>query len=321
MELLESPEDRGYPAEYLLSRIRGRRASLITDWRPLISEAVPLEYLSPSRYGGLATDKTPEGVWRSFVREYRWVYVQMNRTLREAFKPFFLYTELRTLFICLRHLKDKNTGRIDSLLAVSLLSDEIKGVLNTSKDIHSAVAGIERLFLSLSNGFRGLTEIADAEGLRGVEGRLTNTYLVHTLNAKLHPLMRDFFIRIIDSRNIISLYKYLRMNITAPLTFIPGGAIPETRLGEILKKKDLFGIGSLIREISGIKMEIPGATQIENALYRGITKFLKKAGKDPLGIGLILDYLWRCSIEAMNLSLLFYGKDLERDAIAAELVH
>lgn len=321
MELLESPEDRGYPVEYLLSRIRGRRACLITDWKRLIFEAAPLESLSPSRYGGLAADKSPEGIWRSLVREFRWVYVQLNGKLREIFKPFFLYTELRTLFICLRHIKDKNAGQIDALLAVSLLSDEIKRVLKTSEDISSAAAGIERLFLSLSDGFRGLTEIADAEGLRGVEQQLASTYLVHTVHATLHPLMRDFFIRIIDSRNIISLHKYLRMNMTAALTFIPGGTIPETRFRDILDKKDILRIGSLIREITGTKMEISGAAQVENALYKGITKFLKKAGKDPLGVGLILDYLWRCSIEVMNLSLLFYGKDLERDAIAAELVH
>lgn len=321
MELLETPEDRGYPLEYLLSRIRGRRACLITDWKSLISEAAPLESLSPSRYGGWVAEKSPEGIWRSLVREFRWVYVQLNGTLRQIFKPFFLYTELRTLFICLRHIKDKNAGRIDELLAVSLLSDEIKRVLKTSEDISSAVAGIERLFLSLSDGFRGLTEIADAEGLRGVEQQLTNTYLVHTVHAKLHPLVRDFFIRIIDARNIISLYKYLRMNMTAALTFIPGGTILETRLREILDKKDIFGIGSLIQEIAKTKMEITGAAPVENALYKAITKFLKKAGKDPLGVGLILDYLWRCSIEVMNLSLLFYGKDLERDTIAAELVH
>jgi hypothetical protein len=34
-----------------------------------------------------------------------------------------------------------------------------------------------------------------------------------------------------------------------------------------------------------------------------------------------MDYLWRCSIEAMNLGVLFYGKDLERDIVIAELVH
>ena len=34
----------------------------------------------------------------------------------------------------------------------------------------------------------------------------------------------------------------------------------------------------------------------------------------------ILDYLWRCSIEAMNLSVLYHGRDLEREAVTAELV-
>jgi vacuolar-type H+-ATPase subunit C/Vma6 len=59
---------------------------------------------------------------------------------------------------------------------------------------------------------------------------------------------------------------------------------------------------------------------VEVALYQGITKFLRGEGKDPLDAALILDYLWRCSLEVMNLSLLLEGKDLEREEAAAELV-
>jgi hypothetical protein len=35
----------------------------------------------------------------------------------------------------------------------------------------------------------------------------------------------------------------------------------------------------------------------------------------------VLEYLWRCSLEITNLSLLFAGKDLEREELAAELVY
>jgi vacuolar-type H+-ATPase subunit C/Vma6 len=59
---------------------------------------------------------------------------------------------------------------------------------------------------------------------------------------------------------------------------------------------------------------------VELALYKGMTRWLRKEGREPFGAGPILDYLWSCSIEAMNLSVLYQGKDLERDIVAAELV-
>ncbi|HYQ48378.1 MAG TPA: V-type ATPase subunit [Thermodesulfovibrionales bacterium] len=321
MDLLEYPEDRGYPTDYLLSRIKGRRGLLIRDWRPLVYDAAPLESLSSSRYRGLISIKSPDAVWRYLVQEYRWVYVQMNGSLRRIFYPFFLYTELRTIFICLRHAKEKSEWRRDDLLATSLLSEEIKTVLSTSVDFSAAIAEIERIFQAVSPNFVGLTKLLDEEGLRGVEQRLTNTYLVHTMGTDLHPLIRDLFKRIIDSRNIMSLFKYQRLDSKAAPVFIPGGSITVARLQEIIKKGDTFAVTTLIRELTGIKADTPNPTQIESSLYKGITKFLRKTGKHPFGAEPIMDYLWRCSIEAMNLGVLFYGKDLERDIVTAELVH
>ncbi len=79
-------------------------------------------------------------------------------------------------------------------------------------------------------------------------------------------------------------------------------------------------MNSLVREFSGIKIETPDPTKVETSLYKGMTRFLKKEGREPFGAGPVLDYLWKCSLEAMNLSVLFYGKDLEREAVMAELV-
>ncbi len=320
MELLEYLENREYPTEYLLSRIKGRRAQLIKDWRTLIFGVAPFESVSSTRYRGLLGIKSPEDVWKFLIKEYRWVYFQMNGVLRQIFQPFFLYSELRTIFICLRLLKEKKAGKVNELLEASLLSEEIKAVLTESEDIAATVAALERIFCSLSSQFGGLTELLSAEGLRGVEQRLANRYLVHTVHSKLDPLMRIFFSRLIDSRNIMSLYKHLRLNIKTEPEFLPGGGIAEARLREVLKSGDLFGVSSLIREFIGIKIERPDPTQVETSLYKGITRFLRKEGKDPFGAGPILDYLWRCSIEAMNLSVLFYGKDLEREAVTAEMI-
>ncbi len=320
MELLLHLEDRGYPVEYLLSRIRGRRSRLIRDWRPLIYDAEPIDYLASARYEGFVRDRTPEGFWRSLLREHRWVYGQMNSLYRELFRPYFLYAELRTIFICFRHLQHEKSGKLNDLLGDSLLSDEIAEILSTSEDLAAAVRGVEHAFRALSGQFGGLAGDLDAEGLRKVEQHLTDTYLAFVAASKPHPLMASFFRRLIDARNIMSAYKYLKLEDRTRPVCIPGGAILPDRLGAVIGKGDLLGVNALIRDFCGLKIDAPDPTKVEIALYKGVTRFLKKEGREPFGAGPILDYLWKCSLEVMNLSVLYYGRDLEREAVIAELV-
>jgi vacuolar-type H+-ATPase subunit C/Vma6 len=320
MELLFSPADRGYPGEYLLARIKGRRARLIRDWKRLAFDSGLFDASSSSISDGLFKTKSAVSIGAELVREYRWVYEQMNRRLRRTFAPFFLYTELRTVFMCLRRLKDRKAGALDELLASSLLSDIVKDILLDSEDLKDVVVRIEMLFSSQSPRYVGLAETLDSEGLRGVEQQLTDRYLAETVKSGLHPLVKEFFMWLIDSRNAISIYKYLRLDIDKLPSFISGGTISDARFQEVAGTEDMLKAGELIQELTGITVERPDPTSVEIALYRNITRRLRKAGRDPLGVGPILDYLWRCSIETMNLRVLYYGRDLEREAIAAEIV-
>lgn len=320
MKLLEQIEDRGYPQEYLLSRIRGRRADLIHDWRPFAAEPAPFDHIPSSRYPGVLGERPAEAIWRKLLLEYRWVYRQMNMRIREVFWPFFLYSELRTIFICMRHIKEKKSGKADELLDASLLCSEMKDALRHGDDILKAAEAIERSFVSISDVFKGLSETAASKGLLEFEKMLTNTYLMHVLKEGLHSIIKDFFIRIIDARNIISLYKYLRFETAASPPFLQGGGIDIRRLEHILDRRDIFGLVTLVREITGIDIDVSSAVQVEKALYTAMTRHLRRAGRDPLALGLILDYLWRSSIEAMNLSMIFYLKDLEREVVESELI-
>jgi hypothetical protein len=317
VELLEAPGDRGYPAEYLVSRIKGKRAGLISDWTPLVFNGNPFDLLDSVRYRGFVSERSAEGIWRGLAKEYRWVYLRMNRELLKIFSPFFLYSELRTIFICLRHISGEKGEMTGDVLSSSILSADIKKILRESRDVSTAAGDIEKSFLILSDGFAGLADICGREGLKGFERSLAVRYLAATVSGKLHPLLKIFFVRIIDSRNIISLYKYIRLEPKAAPPFIPHGSISEQQFLRFIERKDIVEI----RRLAGMREAGPGQMDVEYALYRNITVFLKKAGRDPLGIGPILDYLWRCSIEAMNLSILYYGRDLERETVRMELVH
>ncbi len=320
MDLLHNPGDTGYPAEYLLSRIKGRRSALVRNWKALAYDPDLFLSTPPLKRGVLSTAIAPDRIWTDLMREYRWVYGQMNQQLRSIFHPYFLYVELRTICICLRHLRDKKAGFIDEVLNKSLLSDEMKAVFVRSSVLQEAVAGVERLFSAISIKFAGLTEIAKKDGLRSVEQRLAEMYLAVMLSSKIHPLLQMFFSRLIDARNIMSIYKFLRLGYAELPPVLLGGSITEKKLRELSAKGDIVAVGPMIRALTGIKVERLEPTMVELALYKGMTRWLRKEGRDPLGVGPILDYLWRCSIEAMNLSILYQGKDLERDFVAAELV-
>ena len=320
MELLQNPADRGYPSDYLLARIKGRRAGLIRDWRPFIHGTALAGPPLPEKASGLAKAKPRDGTGGILMREYRWVYVQMNRRLRESFYPFFLYAELRTVFACLRRLKDKKTGELDDLLSNSLLSEAVKEVLLVNTDLKSAVAGIESLFLSFSSGFAGLTGVLETGGLRGVEQRLTERFLAEAAGFVPHPVMKTFFSRLIDARNILSLAKFLRFELKTVPSPIPGGTIDGARLMNAARMENPVSLESLVNEVTGVRLERTEPAQVEHALYRGMTRWLRRAGRDPFGVAPILDYLWRCSIEAMNMNVLYYSRDVEREVVAAELV-
>lgn len=321
MELLETPDDRGYPPEYLLSRIRGRRARLFRAWKSLVFDPAPLETLSSARRGAGRAITSPDAVWRLLTAEYRWVYSQMNRDLRELFRLFFLYAELRTICICLRRIQGKKPVTMDDLLETSLLSRPVKEVLRTSETVTDAVRAIESLFLSLSGGFAGLGMVAEKEGLRAAEQQLVHRFLLFATGAPLHPLMRAFFSMIIDARNVMGLAKCMNLSLKEPPSFIPGGSIEIYRLRNVLSSGDIFEVIALVRDVAGIVIAVPDSPLVEVALYRGITRKIRAAGKDPLNAGVLLDYLWQCSMETMNISLLLQGIDLDRERLAAELVY
>ena len=318
-DLLRQERTEGYPPEYLLSRVRGRRSRLIRDWRPLIYDASPVDYLSSPQYHGFVRERTAEGMWRALLQEHGWIHRQMDETTRKIFAPYFLYAELRTIFICLRYLEGDKAQRTGEVLNVSLLSNEVREMLRKG-EVREALYGLERLFKALSPAETALPELYERKGLREVERSLTDRYLSFVLKQPLHAVLREFFIRIIDSRNILALYKSLRVQTAGKGAFLAGGTLKVERLQEILEKGDIFAVAGPIRQTAGVSVSSPDPTQVEVALYRGVTRYLREEGRDPLAAALLLDYLWRASLEVMNLSLLIAGKDLEREEIAAELV-
>jgi vacuolar-type H+-ATPase subunit C/Vma6 len=318
-DLLVKGKAPGYPSDYLLSRIRGRKARLIRNWTPLAASQAPLEHLPEYHYQRFSDTRSPEGIWRALLHEYRWVYFQMNEGLKNIFGPFFVYAELRTLFICLRSLKEMKRSRAREVLSAGLLSEEFREILSESADELAAVQAIEAKLRRLSVQFSGITEVLRLKGLSGFEHELARRYLSVIVKTRLDPVLQTFFRLLIDARNALALAKLLRLDKPTEHAFIQGGTADAARLKEILESRSRPELERVLSEITGEDIASADLIKLEAALYHGITRSLKKAGRSPLSIGPILEYLWGCSIEAMNLSVLCYSQGMEHDLVAAEL--
>jgi vacuolar-type H+-ATPase subunit C/Vma6 len=329
MKVLMDVGDIGYPTEYLMSRIRGRRVSLIKDLRAILISPDILEQLISSSYGeliaGSGEDGHPRrpaeaGIQRYLLREYRWAYIQMNKELRSIFIPFFIFFEIKTLIICLRYKIKKGGGGAERVLSQSLLSERIRKLLNTGTDLLPVLEEIASA-LTPSSLRPSLGQVYSKNGLQGVEEELYVSFLERAVRSQLHPVIMKFFRSVVDYRNIIHTYKRLKWGLRSEPLFVSGGCIKRSRLRKLLDKKELSGIAEIVYKFSGKTIEEPFGSFLESALKTALTRKTELMIWDDPEIGLILNYLWRRYIEAENLNVLLYGRDIDRDVIRKELVN
>jgi vacuolar-type H+-ATPase subunit C/Vma6 len=321
MELLRRHDDKGYPSEYLLARIRGRRVHLIQDWDSVVFNSDPFAYLSSTHYGDLISKHSIQGVWVQFFRELQWLYNQMNRELRDLFKTLFLYFETKTILLCFRYKTGKRSGtEIEHLLYYSLLADKIKDILRTDSDIPTTLNLLNKIMLFPSGSMKELRDLFQRDGLKGIEQRVISRSLEEVSKSSLHPAIHSFFTYLIDSMNIIMTHKYLRWGIKSDPLFIYGGKIGESVFSRLIQAKRISGVTELTHHYTGLSIEEASTSCIEIALQRGLKKEINLMGRESLRTGFILDYLWKCFIEARNLSIILYGREIDRTILKKELV-
>jgi hypothetical protein len=210
---------------------------------------------------------------------------------------------------------------IEHILAFSLLSERVKNILSLEADLPFILEMLDKRAAFLSDSPAGLSDIFLTGGLPEVEQTITRTLFEHIMKEPVHPCITRFFISLIDSINIITLYKHLRWGLSARPTFITGGNVKEPVLSTILHSNDVSEITGLIKKQTGFYVGKPAAASIESALLKGISGQVKKMERESPDIGLILNYLWRSSLEARDLSILYYGNKIDKDIIREELVH
>lgn len=317
--MLRIPEGRGYPADYLRARLRGRARHLIADWERLLDAPDPASLLPPAPWRHRSAAWTDEGAWRGALREFTWVHAQMEPRLRECFTPLFCWFELRTVILVLRLREGGDHSRAAALLDESLLAPAVRRRLGGGEPAE-AVAGLGAI-LSAENGkFGRLAETFRREGRPGVEEDLVTLWLEGVATKRLHPPLGEFFRRLIDLRNVVALAKGLRWRPASPPPFVGGGSLSPALLGEIAARGEPEALLRLLERLGGGGVEEWAAANPEPPLLGALTKEIRRWGKEGSGIGPILDHLWRCCLEARNLGIIIRGRDLDREAIRRELV-
>lgn len=318
--LLRRIDNSGYPADYLVARLGVRSGALIADWRPFLALEDPLSAIPAGSFLTGSAERTKEGIWKCLLREYSWVYSQMDNAGRENFSPYFAWFELRTLMMCLRNRVAKNTGIIKEMLEFSLFSGVVKHILTDEEDPSSALAALEVEFVPLSTVFCGLGRTFREQGLRGLEEWLNDAWLEFAIGTVRHPVLRDFFSCMIDFRNLMQLYKRIRWEMSGDSSFLGGGNISRVLLAAVLAGRDPAAIASLLRRFPGTGGAVDPSVSPEHYLLHGITRRLRRLGREPSVYGLIMEYLWRLYIETVNMGILCNSGALYRENVMAELV-
>ncbi|HEX9080190.1 MAG TPA: V-type ATPase subunit [Desulfuromonadaceae bacterium] len=291
----------GGPDDWIVARIRARRALLVDNWDELLLARIPPESLPPAPWrSGSVTG--PFGGRRTLQREYAWVFRRMDKPQRRLLLPPFWLAELRTLAICLRR-RIGGLAADGEMLRESLLGDRVRRALVEPPDGASAVAALTEVLSPHDSAFGRLPAAFRNGGGAALEGALYDISLEHFAAAATDAAMARYLELLIDRRNLVGLAKHLYWRLAAPPPFLEGGRCAPALLARLFSHGDTGGIAPLVARLGG-QCRDAGPGEVERGMLEALGRALRRLGREPEGIGPILDYLWRCARECRNIGLL-----------------
>ena len=89
-----------------------------------------------------------------------------------------------------------------------------------------------------------------------------------------------------------------------------GGRIATDTLGRIWARQDLDRLKALATKMIGRPFRGPEEKDFEQGFIEGFSKKMAQEGRDPLGLGVVMEYLWQLQVAEHNQFL--------RDTLAPE---
>jgi hypothetical protein len=274
MKLLTPTQPAELPKEALLARLRCRRAAI------------------DLRAANHATEAPPADV-------VLWVYRRLNRRLRTRLEPFLDLLAMRSLILALRYTLAGETPPA-AVLNPSLLAGSLKRLVTMTEESEATIAQLEAVLAKDYPFVAGLTATYRRQGPGGVEQQLADGILQHGLTRTDNDLLKATLRYLVDMRNCLMINKLWRWQVskTPPLT--PGGRYATSSLQRIWANHDSDRLARLVTRLTGKPLTSADVVGMEQCLLSGLTRFLRLAGRDPLGLAVIIEYLWLAQMAVHN---------------------
>ena len=279
--LLLEPKTDGYPSDFLLARLRGRRRELAD-----VGSSRQRELVDP---------------WSLLQDELCWLFKNMNRKMRQEFGYCFLYFELRRLLNALRRLSGRSREGLTRLAVQSLLNRDLTRQLQAVEEVVDAVRLLDVLLEQESGVAPQLENILAEQGYRQMEEQLTNLFFLAVVKQTQSPALRGYFGSLIDLHNLLSILKARRWKLSETATLLAGGAHSPEQWQVLLRVGREPQLHKAIGRISGV--EGFDAESVEHALLGKIHHTLHRQARAEPEAFLFLDYLWERYLQARNLGL------------------
>ena len=269
MKLLTATQPAELPTEALLARLRCRRAAI-----GLAAEAPPAESLD-------------------------WVYQRLNRKLRKQLEPFLDLLAMRSLNLVLRYTL---AGELPPVAAMrnTLLAEALQRLAAAAGDAETKVAQLETVLAEDYPFVAGLTACYRNQGPGGVELQLAEGVLHHGLSRAGSSVLRGTLSYLVDMRNCLAIHKYWNWQVNRKPPLTVGGTLATAKLQRLWATRDSVLLNKLVVRLAGEPLVATKSVAMEHCLLNGLSRLLRQAGRDPLGLGVIIDYLWRVQLATHN---------------------
>jgi hypothetical protein len=290
--LLAPPPPAELPAEALLARLRSRRAKLDRSGE------------SPG---------APE-----LAVALAWLHPRLEGHLRVAIQPCLEIAAMHCLLLALRYrLGDEPVPA--GLLHQPWLADDLVSLLDQPGEAATLLARLEAWLASDYPFAKGLLEGYLRQGPGQVEHQLAAGMLGQALARARAPVVQMTLRFFADMRNLLAVLRHWRWRVPVVPPLLAGGELDAERLARAWESGDVAMLKRLAARLANGALADLDPREAERALLGGLTHRLQRAGRDPLGIGVIIDYLWCCQIASRNRALQELA-DGEGDLLAAALL-
>ena len=308
MHLLKPVRQHEFPADFLLARLKGRSGRIRIAWNSLRAAADPAAWGHPGFMAPYLRAHQEDGPWIFLFNEFGWVQSRMNSRLRNIFFPVFLYFELFNLLAALRCKEHGNLiGRIDAIGSYSLLDDSLFGLIRTELSMERIIDHLAQSFAQVAPGFEGAWQTYFQGGFPALDQAVFEVFFTHWSSRARPVILKTFLQQLVDTTNLIGLYKAMQWNVETPPAPVPGGtlapkffvkAFEKGRMDTVLRKAGM----------AELHPEQESGAGLESAVFLNLRKTLKRNVHEQSGVGYILYYIWEQYLFARKYSLLLRRK-------------